>query len=240
MEQRPPPALRRLALLAHHADIRPRPRTVSPGVTGAAATFVVLTEAQRRAYDEQGFVKISGLVPEDMVQRLLTATDSLTELARSLDANDTASPLSNTIRTALGAAGEGPPDLKRHNPDGYLHTLGQPWSVSGVLHPDLPESKTFLEYYGSPNIVAAAQAFLGGQELQLGDISPFVNPQEADFCIGWHRDMNWYSDATSDHPDFSEEAERAVRLHHLILCARCDCIILHHYILLRTSIAMAY
>ena len=55
--------------------------------------------------------------------------------------------------------------------------------------------------------MAAAQAFLGGQELQLGDISPFVNPQEADFCIGWHRDMNWYSNGAD--PDFSEAAERA-------------------------------
>ncbi len=150
---------------------------------------------------------ISGLVSDEMVARLLAATNSLTDLARSLGANDSSSPLSNSARTTCGATGEGV-DFTRPNSDGYLHTQGEPWSINGVFHPDLSESAVFLEYYGSDTVVAAAQAFLGGQELQLGDISPFVNPQEADFSIGWHRDMNWYSNGVD--PDFSEAAERAV------------------------------
>ena len=159
------PALRRLELLANHAGPRSLCPVPAPAPSVAAAAFcdAVITQSQRRTFDEQGFVKISGLVPEDMVQRLLTATESLTELARSLAPDDTTSPLSNTIRTvgarmarnslptARGADGAGV-DFKRHNPEGYLHTLGQPWSVSGILHPDLPESATFLEYYGSPSV----------------------------------------------------------------------------------------
>ena len=55
------------------------------------------------------------------------------------------------------------------------------------MHPQLDEP-VFLEYLASPSIVAAASAFLrGAGPLMLGDCAPFVNPQEADFSIGWHR-----------------------------------------------------
>ena len=76
----------------------------------------------------------------------------------------------------------------------------------------------FLEYLGLPTIMNTAQRFLGGQEMQLGDAAPFVNPTEADFSIGWHRDAQWYGagggangpSGSGERPaDFSEPTERA-------------------------------
>jgi hypothetical protein len=218
-------SLARLANLCEHLSpvrVAPGPRDddAAPPVlasssasssASASASSGIPTEAQRAQYDANGYVKIGGLVSGEMVQRLLAATDRVTELARSLGPSDTTSPLRFSPRTAHsddGASGDGV-DFKRHNPAGYLHTLGEPWSINGVLHPDLPEAAVFLEYIGSPAIVAAARSFLGGQELQLGDVAPFVNAPEADFCIGWHRDMNWYSNGGAD-PDFSDAAERSV------------------------------
>lgn len=110
-----------------------------------------MSAEQRHQYDMDGYVVIRGLVSDEMVGRLLGATNSLTDLARSLGPDDSSSPLCNTARTAFGAAGDGV-DFTRHNPDGHLHTKGQPWSISGVLHPDLPESAVFLEYYGSEKV----------------------------------------------------------------------------------------
>lgn len=199
-------APRRLGVLADHLGALHSSLSMAQPCAICEASSEIVSAEQRRQYDTEGYVVISGLVSDEMVSRLLAATNSLTDLARSLGANDD-SPLSNSARTMRGAPGEGV-DFMRNNPDGYLHTRGEPWSINGVFHPDLPESAVFLEYYGSEPIVAAAQAFLGGQELQLGDISPFVNPQEADFSIGWHRDMNWYSNGVD--PDFSAAAERAV------------------------------
>jgi hypothetical protein len=72
----------------------------------------------------------------------------------------------------------------------------------------------FLEYLGLPTIMDTAQRFLGGQEMQLSDAAPFVNPTEADFSIGWHRDAHWNgagggASGPSGSADFSEPTERA-------------------------------
>lgn len=150
----PGASARRLGVLAHHVGPTARLRSAPNLPTAAEASGSVggaVSAEQRHQYDMDGYVVIRGLVSDEMVGRLLGATNSLTDLARSLGPDDSSSPLCNTARTAFGAAGDGV-DFTRHNPDGHLHTKGQPWSISGVLHPDLPESAVFLEYYGSEKV----------------------------------------------------------------------------------------
>ena len=150
-----------------------------------------VTAAVRRQYDEQGFVVIDGLVSEELAARLLSATERVTAATRAVGGAAGEGGGGGLLRelgnfTTSGPPGEGV-DFTRHNPHGYLHTRGEPWNINGVMHPQLDEP-AFLEFLASPSIVAAASAFLrGAGPLMLGDCAPFVNPQEADFSIGWHR-----------------------------------------------------
>ena len=159
------------------------------------------TAAQREHYDRLGYVIIDGLVPPDMVRRLLEASNRLVDEARS------GSPpewLASSGRTMTGAGDDSSIDMTRPNPQGRRHTRGEPWHVAGVYHPKA-NAPVFLEFLGLPRLLDTAQRFLGGAELMLGDTGIFTNTPELDMSIGWHRDMAWFRPG-----DFSEATERAV------------------------------
>lgn len=210
------PPMRRLAALASQLSSPPPPLPRRRRVP-AAADEPTPTAEQRAHYDQMGYVVIDGLVPPALLTRLLGACDRLTDLARDPDACP-------EWMAATGRTTQGEPttddiaiDLTRPNPQGRHHTQGEPWHVAGIYHPEA-EASCFLEYLGLPSIMDTAQRFLGGQEMQLGDAAPFVNPTESDFSIGWHRDAQWYgagggangpSGSGDRLADFSEPTERA-------------------------------
>ena len=56
--------------------------------TAARQPLKILSEAQRAAYDRDGFIAVEGVVPPDWIERLLAVTAGFVERSRTLTASD--------------------------------------------------------------------------------------------------------------------------------------------------------
>ena len=83
---------------------------------------------------------------------------------------------------------------------GAQHTFRgeEAWAIRGALHPDWQEfvadQPVFAEFLSSPETVEfiGRWAGLSPELLTMSDATLFVNPREADFSEGWHRDTRWH------------------------------------------------
>ena len=91
------------------------------------------------------------------------------------------------------------------------------WAIRGLLHPAWRDQPLFTAFLGCPEVELFVRSWssLPRDNLGLGDAALFVNPREADFSEGWHRDVRWHKgkdylqqETERLAPDTSLEAER--------------------------------
>ncbi|CAE6398762.1 unnamed protein product [Rhizoctonia solani] len=143
----------------------------------------ILSQAQKDAYDRDGYVFVPGLIDESQFPSLREACDRVVAKTR---------------------AGEWPHRRivgKQFPP--FIGDEPDSWGVQHIMHPDLQEP-TFVRWYGSERLVGAATSLLGCQEedVQMDRRCPsylsyfpleelfnlLINPDRHVFALRWHRD----------------------------------------------------
>ncbi|KAI5803839.1 phytanoyl-CoA dioxygenase [Geopyxis carbonaria] len=124
----------------------------------------------RTSLSTTGYVILPSLVPPALLPTLRAAALSTTSLARS-----GAWPHIRTVGKQFPPWPTSGPDI---------------WGVSHILHPSLPASAIFREWYSSPPVLDAVSAILGcgESELCLQLCGLLVNPVREEFELSWHRD----------------------------------------------------
>jgi len=105
---------------------------------------------------------------------------------------------------------------------GYVHRAKgeEPWAIRGLIHPAF-EEPSFAEFHGSPDFLSFVQSWCGEfqpEDLVMGGMLLWCNPQRNDHKLGWHRDVTWWGTGKSyfsqqevrgDGPEaYSEEVEK--------------------------------
>ncbi|KAF9446655.1 hypothetical protein P691DRAFT_732842 [Macrolepiota fuliginosa MF-IS2] len=123
----------------------------------------------KATYDEQGFVVVPGLIPEEDWEELEAACQRVIRKTREGDW-----PHRRTV-------GKQFPPFDIDNPDS--------WGVQHVMHPQLNEP-AFGKWYTSQALLSAVKQLLGcsDEELQLELFNLLINPLDHDFALRWHRD----------------------------------------------------
>ncbi|KAJ7212963.1 hypothetical protein GGX14DRAFT_445802 [Mycena pura] len=139
---------------------------------------------QKRQFEDEGFVIISGLIIPESFPRLERACADVISRTR-----DGSWPHRRTVGKQFPPYGTGDPDS---------------WGVQHVMHPDLAQP-AFAQWYTSNEVVTAVQMLLGCKEdeLQMELFNLLINPLSHNFALRWHRD-DIGNDATE------EEEERAL------------------------------
>jgi len=126
-------------------------------------------EAQKKTFEEQGFVIIPNLIPPASLRALEEACERV------------------ITRTRAGewphrrVVGKQFPPFDDDNPDS--------WGVQHIMHPDL-EEPAFAEWYTSDPLINACKNLLGCTEdqLQMELFNLLINPLSHAFALRWHRD----------------------------------------------------
>lgn len=105
---------------------------------------------------------------------------------------------------------------------GYVHRTGQdqPWAIRGLIHPAFQEP-SFAEFHGSSDFLDFVSSWCDGlqpEDMVLGGLLLWCNPQTHENKLGWHRDTTWWGtgkryfaqeENRGEGPDaYSEETER--------------------------------
>lgn len=125
--------------------------------------------------NRDGFVVVPNAVSADKLAELRAATAEVTALARAGKW-----PSVRTIPKQF-------PPWPRNTPEvAKEHGI---WGVQGMMHPDLPNSATFVEMYFSDAVVAPTRELLQctDDDLVMELFNLLVRP-DADFELRWHRD----------------------------------------------------
>ena len=203
------PATRRLRRCAAH--LRPSTSALAPlpaSAAGGTAAPIVATqlphlsaraghsagrlfELRRQSFEEQGFVIIDDFEGHALLPALTAAARRMTAAVNaksSAAADPTAGYVHRTSAHRGESRGEGWTGAS------HIFTDEEPWAIRGTLHPlwDVP---CFAAFLGSEAVLNFVSGWSGGKlarsELGLCDATLFVNPHEADFSEGWHRDARW-------------------------------------------------
>jgi hypothetical protein len=179
----------------------------------------VLLERRLRCLAEYGFVIIDDFESHPLLPRLEQASRSIHALCNAKI------PLSlDTSRTYVHRVSEQRGESRGEQWTGTQHTFRgeEAWAIRGLLHPDwrefVPDQPVFAEFLSSPETLEFVNRWTGltpQSPLAMSDATLFVNPREADFSEGWHRDTRWHGGSDSNQqdkaatpPDWSPEAER--------------------------------
>eukprot|EP01051_Picozoa_sp_SAG22_P005967 SAG22_NODE_373_length_11549_cov_12.592052_7_plen_365_part_00 len=189
------PGRRRLGRVAAHLRLAPAPAggqldpTTHQGYEAAPPAFP--TPAQRAHYEEHGFVVVDD----------------------ALDAGALLLPLRSAarrIRDRVQAGSLTHGFMHRTGRDFPGHALQEVWGVRG-LYSAQHDEPAFAEYIGHAALARYVRGFAradAGAPLDVGQATLFVNPRDAEFTIGWHRDGNTAAASKYGKPDYSEEEER--------------------------------
>ena len=104
---------------------------------------------------------------------------------------------------------------------GYVHRAGgQPSAIRGLIHPAFGEP-SFAEFHGSDDFLAFVDSWCDGlkpEDMGLGGMLLWCNPQHGEIGPSWHRDVTWWGtgkayfsqrEVRGDTPDdYSEEVEK--------------------------------
>lgn len=140
--------------------------------------------------NRDGFVVIPSAITPEQLTKLREATAEVVTLARQGKW-----PSVRTLPKQF-------PPWPRNSPEvAKEHGI---WGVQGMMHPDLPQSPTFVEVYFSDAVVGPTKELLqcGDDELVMELFNLLVRP-DRDFELRWHRD---------DIPATATAAEEAERL----------------------------
>lgn len=126
-------------------------------------------EAQKKTFEEQGFVIIPNLIQPESRRALEEACERVITRTRAGDW-----PHRRVV-------GKQFPPFDDDNPDS--------WGVQHVMHPDLDEP-AFAEWYTSDPLINACKNLLGCAEdqLQMELFNILINPLSHAFALRWHRD----------------------------------------------------
>ena len=134
------------------------------------------TSEQVQQYDEQGYFIADDAVDPAVLPELISAAQRAKEKVRS-----------------------GQVDVYTH---WATKENTEPWAIRGLLAPEF-EEPIFAEHMLSEPIMQYVRYFIG-EELRLGSILIFTNPDHEDWGFGWHRDFG------KDVRNGTEEEEMAV------------------------------
>jgi hypothetical protein len=105
---------------------------------------------------------------------------------------------------------------------GYVHRAkeDEPWAIRGLIHPAFGEP-SFAEFHGSPDFLRFVHSWCHGlrpEEMVLGGMLLWCNPQRNEHALSWHRDVTWWGtgkpyfaqrEVRGDGPEaYAEEIER--------------------------------
>ena len=178
-----------------------------------------LLKRRLRCLADHGFVIIDDFETHPLLPRLEQASRSIHALC------DAKVPLSlDTSRTYVHRVSEKRGESRGEQWTGTQHTFRgeEAWAIRGVLHPDwreyVSDQPVFAEFLTSPETLDFVERWSGltpQSPLAMSDATLFVNPREADFSEGWHRDTRWHGGSDSNQqdkaatpPDWSPEAEK--------------------------------
>lgn len=124
--------------------------------------------------NRDGFVVIPSAITPDQLTKLREATAEVASLARAGKW-----PSVRTLPKQFPPWPKNSPEVAK----------GGIWGVQGMMHPDLPNSSTFVQVYFSDAIVGPTRELLqcGDDELVMELFNLLVRP-DADFELRWHRD----------------------------------------------------
>ncbi len=79
---------------------------------------------------------------------------------------------------------------------GYVHRTGndEPWAIRGLVHPAFGEPG-FAEFHGSPDFLSFVHSWCNGlrpEDMVMGGLLLWCNPQQKEHALGWHRDVTWW------------------------------------------------
>jgi hypothetical protein len=183
--------------------------------------FGELLEMRLRKLDEEGFVVIDDLEEHPLLGRLEAAARAMREIADAKAPISMDSALGYIHRTSALRNESTPPSWT-----GAAHCFQreEAWAMRGCLHPAwarvLADQAVFGEFLCCPFTLDFVRRWTKGElvpgSIALPDVTFFVNPREADFSEGWHRDTTWHGGknrvqqergrAADD--DWSEQGER--------------------------------
>lgn len=125
--------------------------------------------------NRDGFVVIPSAVKGDQLSSLRKATAEVTALAR-----EGTWPSVRTLPKQFPPWPKNSPEIAKE------HGI---WGVQGMMHPDLPNSATFVEMYFSDAVINPTKELLQctDDELVMELFNLLVRPDE-DFELRWHRD----------------------------------------------------
>ncbi|EPS96329.1 hypothetical protein FOMPIDRAFT_1038193 [Fomitopsis schrenkii] len=123
----------------------------------------------KQLFDEQGYVMIPDLIPEQWHKDLEDAAERAIALTRSGEWKH---------RRTVGS--QFPP----YDPDSL-----DSWGVQHVMHPDMGEP-AFARWYTSDPLIGAVKGLLDcdEDELQMELFNMLINPESHAFALRWHRD----------------------------------------------------
>jgi hypothetical protein len=139
----------------------------------------------KQTYDEQGYVIVTGLIPQEHWDDLDAACERVIQKTRA------------GTWSHRRTVGKQFPPFDDDNPDS--------WGVQHVMHPQLNEP-TFGKWYTSEALLVVVKELLGcsDEQLQLGPstdcpryqsltfeeelFNMLINPLSHDFALRWHRD----------------------------------------------------
>lgn len=125
--------------------------------------------------NRDGFVVIPSAVAPDQLTKLRAATAQVTTLAR-----EGKWPSVRTLPKQFPPWPKNSPEVARE------HGI---WGVQGMMHPDLPNSSTFVQMYFSDAVVGPTKELLQctDDDLVMELFNLLVRP-DRDFELRWHRD----------------------------------------------------
>ena len=169
-------------------------------------TFEELLELRLRSLDERGFVVIDDLEEHPLLGRLEAAARAMREVADAKVPISLDSSLGYVHRTSALRGESKSPSWTGGR---HMFKREEAWALRGGLHPAweavLPDQAVFGEFLCSYFSLEWLRRWTKGEltpgRIALPDVTFFVNPREADFSEGWHRDTTWHGGNTKNQQD---------------------------------------
>lgn len=118
-----------------------------------------MTDRQIEDFENRGFFYAEEATPKTMLADLLAASRRVYRKVRDREV-----------------------DIYTHRTD-----TDEPWAIRGLFAPEF-EEPIFADYLKCDEVMPFVHHFLG-DELKLGAVLIFTNPQDRDWGFGWHRDF---------------------------------------------------